>query len=208
MKIEVWKTYPEFPFIQGSNLGRVRTLDRYVKTKNGLRHYKGHVLPQQHEKGGYMRVNFNVNGKKFHRFAHRIVASCFLKNPDNLPQVNHKDCNPANNRVENLEWCSASYNSQYREKFGVSMMEAQGYPLFTINLKTKEVLWFKAQMEAERQLGVYHGNINAVLKGKRKTAGGYFFTNADDKAVELTKNKFGREVADNVWRLMEEKQYQ
>ena len=55
-KSEVWKTYPEFDFIQGSNLGRVKTVDRVVKTKNGMRLIKGHILKQQLDRYGYWFV--------------------------------------------------------------------------------------------------------------------------------------------------------
>lgn len=63
--------------------------------------------------GGYASVEL-FNGKGSRRLLiHRIVAKCFLPNPSKLPQVNHKDENPKNNRVDNLEWCTAKYNMNY-----------------------------------------------------------------------------------------------
>lgn len=200
---EVWKTYPEFDFIQGSNLGRVRTLDHYVNGRWGKTLIKGRVLKKHRNRGGYMRVNFRVDGKFVNRSVHRIIASCFLENPDNLPQVNHKDCDPTNNRVENLEWCDSSYNMQYREKYGVSNTETLGHRIIAINLKTLEVHWFQSQGEAARQLGANQPNIKNVIKGKRyKSTHGYWFTNADSNAVEYVRTKFGNSVAREVEELL------
>ena len=109
---EIWKTYPEFSFIEVSNLGRVRTIDHYVPGKNGSeRLIKGHILKQYPNENGYMDVPFNVNGKTVHRRTSRLVAICFIPNPNNYPEVNHIDCDPTNNRWDNLEWCTSQYNS-------------------------------------------------------------------------------------------------
>ena len=184
---EIWRTYPEINFIEGSNLGNIRTIDRYVTYKNGVRHfYKGHLLPQYRNNSGYLYVNFGMNGKLVSRLAHRIVASCFIKNPNGLPQVNHIDCDPSNNNVDNLEWCNASYNRQYTEKYGISATESRGHRLYAVNLNTCRVLYFHSQNEAARKLGLNVGHINNVLKGHRNHTGGYWFT--EDES-ELTKNK-------------------
>jgi hypothetical protein len=62
---EIWKTYPEYPFIQASNLGRVRMIDRVVMRKDGKKyHIKGYILKQWLDHRGYLFVNFRVNGKK------------------------------------------------------------------------------------------------------------------------------------------------
>jgi len=202
MKIEFWKSYPEFLFIQGSSLGRVRTIDRVVPSGKGTRLVRGQILKQHPDKDGYLRVGFSVNGKTDHRPVHRLVAQTFIPNPHGLSQVNHKDCDPTNNCVDNLEWCDASYNMQYREKYGVSNTEVLGRPVFAIKLTTLEVSWFRSQGEASRVIGVAVGNINRVIKGQRKQAGGYWFTNADDNATEATERKLGSFVASKVEKLM------
>lgn len=198
----VWKTYPEYPFVQANQFGEIRTVDRTITDKNGgKRLVKGRVLKQNAARGGYLRVNISMNGKQIHLYVHRIVASCFLPNPDGLPEVNHKDNNPKNNSVENLEWCTPQYNTAYREKYGKKCNR----PVFAVNLKTLEVSHFESQHEAARQLGVFYQNIESVLSGRYKQTGGYWFCNADENAVENTKVKFGDEVADKVKALMSDK---
>ena len=110
----VWKSYPDYPFIQANQFGEIRTVDRTITDRNGVKHFvKGRMLKQSVTKAGYLRVSTRVNGKNFNQYVHRVVAMCFLPNPDNLPEVNHKDCNPKNNSVTNLEWCTGEYNTAY-----------------------------------------------------------------------------------------------
>ena len=186
---EVWLRHPEIDGIEVSSFGRVRTLDRTVLRKNGTYPVKGRVLTQHDTGNGYLQVNIRINGKRIFKLVHRLVAQIYIPNPDNLPQVNHLDCDRTNNNVENLEFCTASYNQQYREKYGISNTELLGNPVFAINLDTLEVLHFRSQGEAGRELGVFQQNIYSVLKGKRNHTHGFWFTNADDKAVDLTKQK-------------------
>lgn len=199
---ELWRNYPEFSFIEGSTIGRVRTIDRYVKTKNGKRLIKGHILKQWYNRNGYLLVTFRANGKMIKKQVHRIIASCFLPNPDSLEQINHKNCVRDDNKVANLEWCSASYNCQYREEHG----GASSRSVIAVNIKTLEALRFSSRAKAADSLGVYSTSISAVVKGKLKQTGGYWFTNADKKAVEIVEIKFGDTMARKVDKLMSDKE--
>lgn len=92
---------------QISNLGRVRSLGHDTW-------HPGRVLkPVLDGKGNYYQVVLHKDKKIKHFQIHRLVAIAFLPNPDNLPQVNHKDECKTNNIVSNLEWCTISYNSRY-----------------------------------------------------------------------------------------------
>lgn len=198
--IEVWKSYPSIEWLQGSNLGNVRTVDRVVVRKDGRKQFvKGRVLKQQRNENGYIYVQFGVNGKLVHLKVHRIIAACFLPNPIGLPEVNHLDNDRTNNHLYNLEWCTRQYNQQYREKHG----EAFGLPVIVVDIKTLETLQFPSQMEAARQLDANQSRISMVIKGKRyKSHHGYWFTNADNHAVENARAKFGDSVASKVEKLL------
>lgn len=180
--VEFWVRHPEFVFIEGSSFGRVRTIDRYVKQGNAEHFVKGRILKPQYNRSGYMYVYFRVNGKGINKKVHRLIAECFLPNPDNLPQVNHKDSDRTNNCVSNLEWCTSEYNIEYREKYG----EALNRPVYAVNPKTFVVLQFRSQCEAARELGVRQGSIANVIAGRTKIAGEYWFT--EDKG-EIDKNE-------------------
>lgn len=189
---EEWRTYPKIWWLQANKFGEYRRIDRTVTGKDGKKHFV--KLKPTLRPDGYKRLYLMVNGKNVGLLAHRVTATCFLPNPDGLPQVNHKNCQRDDNRVENLEWCTASYNQQYREKYGVSMTESQGHPLFAVNLETLEVSRFRSQGEAGRALNVSSEHINMVLKGKRNQVKGYWFT---EDETEITERKI-REVKANV----------
>ena len=103
---EVWKAVKDFEGLyEVSDKGNVRTLKWYGGSKVKL-------LSQVENKRGYRQVNL-CNGKGNMRYVHRLVAEAFIPNPNNLPCINHKDENPRNNCVENLEWCDQKYNCNY-----------------------------------------------------------------------------------------------
>ena len=109
--IEEWRPVVGYEGLyEVSNIGRVRSLDRYVKGK-GKSYFlhKGRVLSPGIKTEGYLIVR--LQRRMF--YVHRLVTEAFLPNPDNLPEVNHKDEDKTNNRVENLEWCDHKYNMNY-----------------------------------------------------------------------------------------------
>lgn len=182
---EIWKALPGVPGVEVSTLGNVRTLDMVVSNGRGTYPIKGRILKQCDTRDGYLQVSIKVDGKQATKKVHRLVAKAFIPNPDNLPQINHKDCNTRNNNVENLEWCTPKYNCQYREKFGKS----QGQPVLAVNLTTLEVSHFRSQGEASRVIGVSNSHINDVINGRRKQANGYWFVSNDNNASDTIKQK-------------------
>lgn len=97
--------------------GRVYGVDRTTTVFDNGRIYEkpiaGKQLKQSLHTKGYKTVSLTKDGKAKTMFVHRIVAEAFIPNTDNLPMVNHKDEDKTNNFVENLEWCTASYNRTY-----------------------------------------------------------------------------------------------
>lgn len=181
----IWKTCPEFPFIEANQFGEIRTKDHWVAYNDGRKRFvKGHILKQRPNQKGYMRIHTTVNGKQITLSVHRVVAICFVPNPLGLPQVNHKDNNPKNNAASNLEWCTNQYNQDYRKNFGTSTAEIQGKRVFSVDLKTGKILKFETQSEAARQLGVNVGGVNEVTRGKLYQTGGYWFTEDENEITE------------------------
>lgn len=112
---EEWRDIPGYEGkYQVSNLGQVKSCTRTRNGKKGtIAIVKERVLKLKTDKDGYKEVALSLDGKLKYYRVHRLVAMAFIPNPLNLPLINHKDENPANNNVDNLEWCDSSYNSRY-----------------------------------------------------------------------------------------------
>lgn len=98
---------------QVSDFGRVRSVPHTVfKGRYGKMYVTEKILHQTQTRG-YVYVSLCGHGNQKRVRVHRLVAEAFIPNPNNLPQVNHKDENPSNNKAENLEWCTSKYNTNY-----------------------------------------------------------------------------------------------
>ena len=109
--IEEWRPVVDYEGLyEVSSYGRVRSLDKYDSMNRFLR---GRILRLFTDGLGYLRAQLYSNSKRKSFLVHRLVAQAFIPNPDNLPQVNHRDENPSNDNVDNLEWCDGKYNVNY-----------------------------------------------------------------------------------------------
>src|SRR5688572_19420455 len=118
--IEEWKLIEGFPEYMVSNFGRVKTLSKLIIRRNGRNFLaKERVLKPCPARREYLKVGLVKNHKYHSRPIHRLVASAFLPNPENKPQVNHRDFDASNNHVSNLEWCTGAENREHYYKFGV-----------------------------------------------------------------------------------------
>ena len=153
----------------------------------------GRPLKTQYDKGGYAEVQLWKHNKGKHKQLHRMFAEAYIPNPDNLPEVNHKDENPANYSLDNLEWCARSYNASYgtaNERRGPKIsaalrgkpkpwvVEQKGVPIIAIGPWGEET-WYPSAREAARQMDVDQSTIIKILRGTRKSTHGYTFRYAD-----------------------------
>ncbi|WP_195921980.1 NUMOD4 domain-containing protein [Lactobacillus crispatus] len=161
--IEIWKDIKGYESLyQVSNLGRIKSLPRSTTI--------GRIRKLRTNHSGYLYFSAWKNGKVKMLSVHRLVAQAFIPNPEELPQVNHKDENKKNNKVSNLEWCTAKYNTNYGTgKKRASIKESLS--VICIDLQGNEIKIFDSITEAKRQTGA--NNISAVCKGKLKTSGGF-----------------------------------
>lgn len=162
---------------QVSNLGRVKRMRFVVMRKNGRPHTWKTKIIAQYPRNGYLRVPIEINGKKISKVVHRLVAFAFITNPDDYKEINHKDENKLNNKVENLEWCSRSYNCGYgslREKMSeyYKGKPKKSIKIYQYDLDGKLVKVWDSINQAKKR-GFSHTCIIDVCKGNRKTAKGY-----------------------------------
>ena len=103
-----------------SNYGRVKSISRLVNSSPDKRTVPERILKQQVLRSGYMSVGLWKDSHFLRLPVHRLVAIAFLPNPDNLPQVNHRDGIKTNNNADNLEWCSRSENMKHAYEHGLT----------------------------------------------------------------------------------------
>lgn len=166
---------------------QIKGFPRYYVTNAGdIYSRKGRLgrikkLKTAKDKKGYLRTALSNHNKSTTFKVHRLVAETFIPNPENKPQVNHKNGVKTDNRVENLEWCTQSENMQHAHK--ILGIKSSNFGKFgkdnhsskpVYQLKNGEIIAeFGSIGEAERETGAKTTNIIACCKGKYKQTHGY-----------------------------------
>ena len=163
---EVWKPVKDYEGLyEVSNLGRVRDTEKYL-IRNGSPSIDM----------GYILVGLVKDDKTKVKRMHRLVAEAFIPNPEALPFVNHKDQNPSNNRVDNLEWCTSTYNANYKRDSELRKLSQGRQKMVVIMDKSgNEVTRCRSVNEAAEYLGISRGAVSKCLSGKLKSCKKYTF---------------------------------
>ena len=174
----IWKRHPYIRFLEVSDKGHLRNFWSKKLHKSNI--YNG-------------RYRITIRGKTYQ--LNRLVAETFLPNPNNLPQVNHKDENPKNNEVSNLEWCTAKYNSNYGTRNRRMALALLGHPMWGQLGKPKIAIlqfkdnhcvgYYESAEAAGRLTGVGSSHIRECCRFDRHTAGGFIWRNEFDSSLYL-----------------------
>lgn len=159
---------------QVSNKGNVRTM------QNG----KTKCLKLKDNFGYMCVVLYNGKTRKDAK-VHRLVAEAFIPNPNNYPVINHKDENPSNNCVDNLEWCTQQYNVTYGSAIQKRIKSnSKVKPVVMLNLNGAVEMEFESSADAARYVGGSSSNVWAVCNKRAKTYKGKVFVYKDEWLIK------------------------
>lgn len=179
---ERWKRIDDFPRYWVSDHGRV-----YGPGRGGKGQFLD-LVPQ----GGYYKVTLTRPGCKMDKRVNRLVAEAFKENYRNLPLVMHDDNDSYNNHIDNLDWGTHAENNKHcwacgrhpitlTDEIREKAYSSRRTPVMAINMRSGERLIFASQHDAARALGVMQQHIWGVLKGIRRSTGGYRFEYVDEE---------------------------
>ena len=196
---EIWKAIPGYEgYYEASTLGRIRSVERIVMNKAKvtgadrpclikskiLKPYarkfeRSNILPR-------LCVAFSVGGKLKTQQVHSLVAKTFIPNPQGLETVNHKDGNPLNNMVENLEWLSRADNQRHAFANGLVKTQKPVAQLHPVTLEVIQV--FPGAAAASRHIGVSDSKVGSAIRGGYKS-GGYRWRYIDVDTEPVTTSR-------------------
>jgi hypothetical protein len=207
--IEEWASIVNYDNYEVSTLGNVRN----IKT--------GRILKPAC-KGGYMSIGLSNKSKCITTQVHRLVAKAFIENPENKPQVNHKDKNRSNNNLINLEWATGLENNIHRSK-GIVQTTNQNLRVWRICMETNEKLeLYNSMFDAASwcvengyttSLHNTKGYISSVINGYYKSSAGFIWQldeqqslqNEIWKTVKMNNTEFDNYFVSNLGRFKNSK---
>ena len=179
--IEIWRDITDYPNYQVINLGNVKN----IKTNKMLKPFVSNR---------YLKVALSNNSEIKHFPIHRLVASAFIPNPDDKPQVNHKDGYKLNNNVENLEWVTKKENIRHAWNTGLcenARYNLQNHYIKSIEKRKRKIKQYDIQgnfieeygsiIEASKKYNIASTNIKNACKGIYKTSCGFIWKYSEEK---------------------------
>lgn len=194
--IETWKDIEGFENLyQISSNGKIKSLN--------YRHTGKERIIKPYYRKNYHIIRLYKEGKMKRFLVHRLVAMAFIPNPNNYPCVNHKDENPSNNYIENLEWCTYQYNLNYgtrNERASKTKKDkkqtkeqiekrakAHQKSIVQLDKNNNFIIEWQSATQASNELNIDSSSITKCCKNKLKTCGGYIWRYANDNVLEIKK---------------------
>ena len=179
--MEIWKDIKGYEGLyQVSNLGRVKSLSK--KYGHGKRNEK--IMACSLRKDGYISVSLFKKSKGKTFGVHRLVAEAFIPNPDNLPQVNHKDENKQNNYANNLEFCTKKYNMNYGTRKERAYSKTRKHNIIQCDLNGNVIKIWECAYIASKKLNIKQSGIYRCCMKKQDVYKGYVWKYADDNNLK------------------------
>ena len=170
-----WRIVEDYYHYEVNNLGQVRHRKRQQ------------ILKPRANKGGYLYVNFKINGKNTNFAIHRLVAKAFLPNPNNFPEVNHKNSDTTDNRVENLEWCDSSYNLNYSYRKQENK-DCRGKVVVQYDKQGNLICEYPSLSSAAKAINGNMASISHCCHGITKSSSGYVWKFTESSTTKYQRN--------------------